>query len=167
MPSLQVGGPCGCPPTPPIQVHRCRCTHCLHRPLLSLNSIGLREGIQEFSSGVEDVGALPPHPHWGVPSPDPCLGCAHPQARGVGVSFLNPFGLWPDRGGAFATLRQPSGGVCYQYISFYTFSVAKIRTFFEPSKFFERKMQMEGVCYQYVLLNTFSGAKLNLLNFGI
>ena len=144
------GDPVDVPPRPLSKCIVSDARNCLHHPLLSLNSFGLREGIQEFSSGVEDVGALPPHPHWGVPSPDPCLGCAHPQARGVGVSFLNPFGLWPDRRGAFATLRQPSGGVCYQYIYFLHFSATKIRTFFEPSKFFERKMQMEGVCYQYI-----------------
>lgn len=26
-----------------------------------------------FIPEVQEVGALPPHPHWGVPSPDPCL----------------------------------------------------------------------------------------------
>lgn len=85
-------------------------------------------------------------------------------------------------GGCIATLCSPTGGVYYQYIFFFHFLSAKIQSFFESTKQFQKKFFCRWLhrcalqSYGWRILSihffsTFSAAKihhqLNFANFGI
>ena len=114
-------------------------------------------GIEEVLPDVEEVGALPPHPHWGGSTPRPLLAAHSTTRREKGFRTSTPSACGRKTGGRCSLRSQRlSGGVCYQYIYFPHFSTAKIRSFFEHTKFFRKKMQDGGAYVINTLIEHFS-----------
>ena len=68
-------------------------------------------GIEEVLPDVEEVGALPPHPHWGGSTPRPLLAAHSTTRREKGFRTSTPSAFGRKTGGALlAPLTAAFGG---------------------------------------------------------